>query len=117
VATRVAALIFGLATLIVLLRPAFLVDPSGSWESARNEALLAAASTAPEAKRLRLDRTERALQAVLRRRPAHAEAWLLLAATRAEGGDPPSARELARHAASLDPGRPDLGRAAEALDR
>ena len=116
VATRAAALVFGLATLIVLLRPAFLADPSESWESARNEAGMAAASTAPEAKTLRLERTERALEAVLRRRPAHAEAWLLLAATRTERGDP-SARELARHAAFLDPERADLRRAAEALDR
>ena len=70
----------------------------------------------PEARALRLDRTERALQSILRRRPALAEAWLLLAGARAERGDP-SAPEIARHAASLDPERSDLRAAAEAIAR
>lgn len=115
-ASRAAAVAFGLAALLALTRPAFPVDPSAAWERARNEARLAAASVVPEARVLRLERTERALRAILRWRPAHAEAWLLLAATRAEQGDP-SARELARHALGLDPERPDLRSAAEALSR
>ena len=106
----------GLATLFALPRRALPVDPSAPWEEARAEARLAAASVAPEVRALRLDRTERALQAILRRRPALAEAWLLLAGARAERGDP-SARELARHAASLDPERSDLRAAAEAIAR
>jgi O-antigen ligase len=115
-ATRVAAAALGLATLFALPRPAFPVDPSAPWEEARAEARLAAASVVPEARALRLDRTERALEAILRRRPAFAEAWLLLAGARAERGDP-SAPELARHAASLDPERSDLRAAAEAIAR
>jgi O-antigen ligase len=112
-ASRAAAAAFGLAVLLALASE---VDPSAPWEAARNEARLAAASVAPEARVLHLDRTERALRAVLRRRPAHAEAWLLLAGARAERGDD-SARELARHAVGLDPERPDLRSAAEALSR
>jgi O-antigen ligase len=111
-----AAAAFALAALLALPRLAFPVDPSQRWEEARNEARRAAASVVPEARALRLDRTERALQAILRGRPAHAEAWLLLAGTRAERGDS-SARELARHALDLDPERPDLRSAAEALNR
>lgn len=115
-AGRAAAAAFGLGALLALPRPAFPVDPSAPWEEARSEARLAAASVVPEARGLRLDRTERALRAILRRRPAHAEAWLLLAGTRAERGDP-SAPELARHAVGLDPERPDLRSAAAGLSR
>ena len=114
--TRAAAAAFGLAALLALPRPAFPVDPSAQWEAARNEARAAAASVVPEARILHLDRTERALRAMLRRRPAHAEAWLLLAGTRAEQGDA-SARELALHAVGLDPERADLRSAADALRR
>jgi len=113
-ASRAAAAAFGLATLLALPRAGFPVDPSSPWEETRNEARLAAASVAPEVRLLRLERTERALLALLRSRPAHAEGWLLLAGRRAEGGDP-SASELARHAVALDPERPDLRSAAEAL--
>jgi O-antigen ligase len=113
-ASRAAAAAFALAVLFALPRPAFPVDPSAPWEEARNEARLAAASRVPEARDLRLDRTERALLAILRWRPACAEAWLLLAGTRAERGDP-SAPGLARHALGLDPERPDLRAAAEGL--
>src|SRR6266496_2543663 len=80
----------------------------------RRSSDLASASVVPEARFLRLDRTERALRAILPWRPAHAEAWLLLAGTRAERGDP-SVGDLARHAVGLDPERPDLRAAAEAL--
>jgi O-antigen ligase len=111
-ASRAAAAVFGLAALLALPRPAFPIDPSARWEEARNEARLAATSIVPEVRVLRVDRTERVLRTVLRGRPAHAEAWLLLAGTRAERHDP-SAGELARHAVSLDPERPDLRSAAE----
>jgi hypothetical protein len=111
---RAAAAGFALTALLALPRRAFPVDPSQPWEEARHEARLAAASVVPESRVLRLDRTEWALRALLRGRPAHAEAWLLLAGTRAERGDD-SARELARHALGLDPERPDLRSAAEAL--
>lgn len=115
-ASRAAAAVFAMAALLALPRPTFPIDPSGPWEDARNEARMAEASVVPAARALHLDRTEEALRALLRRRPAHAEAWLLLAGTRAERGDD-SARELARHAAHLDPERPDLRSSAEALSR
>jgi hypothetical protein len=114
-AGRAAAAGFALAAALTL-SGRVPIDPSGSWERARNEAGRAVASVAPEARVLHLDRTERALEAALRRRPAHAEAWLLLAGTRAARGEA-SAPELARHAARLDPQRPDLGKAAQALSR
>ena len=113
-ASRAAAAVFAASALVTLPRPAFPVDPSAPWEDARNEARLAAASVVPEVRFLRLDRTERALRTILRSRPAHAEAWLLLAGTRAERGDP-SVGDLARHAVGLDPERPDLRSAAAAL--
>jgi hypothetical protein len=115
-AGRVAAAGFALAVLFARPRSGFPVDPSAPWEEARDGARLAAASVAPEARALRLERTERDLLDVLRQRPACAEAWLLLAGARAERGDP-SARELARHAASLDPGRAELQSAAAAIGR
>jgi len=115
--SRAAAVAFALAALLALPWGVFFpVDPSQPWEEARNEARLAAATVVRQARVLRLDRTERALRVVLRGRPAHAEAWLLLAGTRAERGDS-SARELARHAVGLDPERPDLRSVAEALSR
>src|SRR5262249_13105423 len=94
---RALAALFGLAVLASVPRAAFPVDPDAGWGAAREEARLAAASAAPEARRLRLDLTERALRATLRRRPAQAEAWLLLAGVRADRGDPEAA-ELARWA-------------------
>ena len=112
----VAAAAFGLAALFVLTRPALGFDPSARWARARNEAQLTAKSVVPEARALHLDRAEQALRATIRGRPAHAEAWLLLAGARAERGDA-SARELARHAIELDPERADLRSAAEAIAR
>jgi cytochrome c-type biogenesis protein CcmH/NrfG len=100
--------------MLALPGPGLPLDPSTGWEGARSEARRVAASVAPEARALHLDRAQRALEATLRQRPAHAEAWLLLAATRAERGDA-SARELARHAVALDPAREDLRTAARTL--
>src|SRR5258708_28829016 len=105
-ASRAAAPVFGLAALPPLPRPAFPIDPSAPWEEARNEARLAATTIVPEARVLRVARTERVLRTVLGGRPAHAEAWLLLAGTRAKPHDP-SAVEPARPPGRLDPQRPD----------
>jgi O-antigen ligase len=114
-AGRAGAAGFAVAALLVLGR-SVPIDTSTPWQRARNEARRTAASVAPEARALHLDRTDHALQATLRGRPAHAEAWLLLAGTRAARGEA-SAPELARHAATLDPQRPDLQKAAQALSR
>jgi O-antigen ligase len=114
--TRAAAAAFGLAALLVLTRSTLDFDPAARWAQARSEAQMTAQSALPEARALHLDRTERRLRATLRSRPAHAEAWLLLAGVRAERGDA-SARELARHAVELDPERADLRSAAEVLGR
>jgi cytochrome c-type biogenesis protein CcmH/NrfG len=111
-----AALAFGAAALLALPRPGASIDPAEEWERARSEARRSAASTTPTARVLHLERTEQAAQAAIRQRPAHAEAWLLLAGARAQRGDP-SAPELARHAAWLDPERPELQQAARALSR
>ena len=54
------------------------------------------------------------VRAPQRKRPAHAESWLMLAGVEAARGETGPAADLARHATSLDPERPDLRRAAEA---
>jgi len=95
-ATGAAALLAG-----ALLLPAPLATP------ARDEARRAAASTNDAVRALRLARAEALLVQSLRARPADAESWLFLAWVRAARGDP-SAAGLARHAAALDPARPDL---------
>jgi O-antigen ligase len=115
-AAGAAAAAFGLAALLALLPAGAPIDPAAAWEQARSEARRAAASTMPAARTLYLDRTEQALQETLRKRPAHAEAWLLLAGARAERGHP-SAADLAGHALRLDPQRPDLRGPVQALSR
>jgi cytochrome c-type biogenesis protein CcmH/NrfG len=77
----------------------------------------AASATLPEARVLRLTQAEGALTARLGRRPADAEAWLLLAWTRASGANGGAAVALARHAVSLDPERDGLRAAADAIIR
>jgi O-antigen ligase len=114
--SRVAAAAFAAAALCALPWTGLPLDPAAAWEQARAQARRAAASVAPPARRLHLERTEQALRAVLRQRPAHAEGWLLLAGARAERDDP-SAAELAGHAVLLDPERPDLRRTAALLAR
>jgi O-antigen ligase len=109
---RAAALALAAGTLGLLAAVVSL--PDRPWLAARQEAMLAASSSAPAVRRLRLERAVAALDGVLVRRPAQAEAWLLLAGTRAALGDEASGAALARHAAWLDPGRPGL---AEAVDR
>jgi O-antigen ligase len=90
--------------------------PVQPWLGAREEARLAVAAGSPEARGLRLERAEAALVGLLRRRPAHAESWLMLAGVRAARGDRASGAALARHAVLLDPERADLRGAAARLE-
>ena len=65
----------------------------------------------PTSARLRLERAGgRPGAQLLRRRPAHAESWLMLAGVRAARATRPPAAALARHAVSLDPERPACAR-------
>ena len=106
-----------LALCVLGLLAALAVRPPEPWRAARDEARLARLATTPESRALRLERVEVALGRLLRRRPAHAESWLMLAGVRAAGGDPVSASALADHAVALDPERPALREAARPLQR
>jgi O-antigen ligase len=106
-----------LVALVLLLAAALNVLPSSPSSVARRRVHEAALAATPEALSLRLDRAEASLRRAIAWRPAHAEAWLQLAAVRAARGDVASASALARYAASLDPQRPDLRARAEALGR
>jgi O-antigen ligase len=110
---RAGALGLAAAALALLASTAW--RPDRPWLAARQEVVQASSSSAPAVRRLRLERAEAALARVLERRPAQAESWLLLAATRTALGDPASGAALARHAAWLDPQRPDLAGAADRL--
>jgi hypothetical protein len=110
---RAAAAALAAACLGALLAAtAWLAPP---WLAAREEALAAASARSPDVRRLRLQRAEAALARVLDRRPAHAEAWLLLAGVRSARGDGAAAGALARHALRLDPQRLGLRDAVERL--
>jgi hypothetical protein len=112
---RPVAAVLGLLVLVLL---AWVVRlPTEPWLVAREEARLAGMATTPESRALRLERAEVALGRLLRRRPAHAETWLMLAGARAAGADPVSAASLADHAVALDPERTALREAAERLRR
>jgi O-antigen ligase len=89
--------------------------PETPWLAARAEVVGVGTSASADVRRLRLERAEAALSRLLRTRPAHAESWLMLAGVRAARGDAAAAAALARHAAWLDPGRPGLVEAAQAL--
>jgi hypothetical protein len=110
--SRVSALLWSIALAGGL---ALVVSSAGpEWPEAR--ALARRAGSGPEpASALRLQLAEERLQGVLRRRPALAEAWLLLGWTRAAAGSAEAAGELARHAVALDPRREALQREAERL--
>jgi hypothetical protein len=105
------------ALLVLVLLAAVVRLPSEPWLVAREEARLVGVATTPESRALRLERAEIALGRLLRRRPAHAETWLMLAGVRAAGADPVSAASLADHAVALDPERAALREAAGPLRR
>ena len=66
-------------------------------------------------RQLRLERASAALERALRRRPADAESWLLLAFTHQALGRRDTAAAFASHALALDPQRPGLREAAERI--
>jgi O-antigen ligase len=87
------------------------------WPAAKEKARQASLARTRAVETLRLDRAEAALRAVVRRRPALAEAWLLLGGSRLGREDGADGLELARHSLTLDPERPDLAAAVERLTR
>jgi O-antigen ligase len=91
--------------------------PERAWLQAGAEAALARRAPAREVRELRVERAHAAAREAVSLRPAFAEGWLLLAALERERGGAEAARDLARHAAWLDPRRPELAAAAEALGR
>jgi O-antigen ligase len=106
----------GVAACALALLAAAAALPDRPWLAARREAVEAVSASSPAVRRLRLERADRALSRLLERRPGHAESWLMLAGTRAALGDAGAGAALARHAAWLDPERPDLREAARALE-
>ncbi len=106
-----------LALLAFALLAAVVVLPAEPWRAARDEVRRVGRATTPESRALRLERAEVALGRLLRRRPAHAESWLMLAGVRAGEGDPASATSLADHAVALDPEREALREAARPFRR
>lgn len=110
---RVAAA--ALAALVLALAAAGARLPDEPWLRARAEVQAASAATLPAVRRLRLERAQAALQAELRRRPADAESWLLLAYCERALGHADRAAACARHALALDPERPGLREAAAQL--
>ncbi len=105
-----------LAAAAGLLALATVALPREGWTAARQEVVAAATAPVEAARRLRLERARAALAAVLRRRPAHAESWLMLAGVEQALGRHAVAAGLARHAAELDPERPGLREAAGAIE-
>ena len=104
-----------LALLVLALLFAVVAAPREPWRAAHGEIQSARRAETPESRALRLERAEVALERFLRRRPAHAESWLMLAGVRAARGDPASAATLADHAVALDPEREALREAARPL--
>jgi len=96
---------------------AVVAQPVDPWPGAREKARLAALAQTRDVAALRLERADAALRSVLRRRPALAEAWLLLGGTWLGRGEREPGLALARYALSLDPERPDLASGAAALAR
>jgi O-antigen ligase len=105
------ALVCALA--FVALSPASAGDAASA---AREHVIAAAATPLPEARRLRLERAAAALCDLLRRRPAHAESWLLLAGVDHALGRQAAAAAFARRAAWLDPGRTGMRQAVAGID-
>jgi cytochrome c-type biogenesis protein CcmH/NrfG len=106
---------FALATTVLL--GAAVALPVEPWLRAREETRLAALATTPETRALRLERAETALRRLLRRRPAYAESWLMLAGVRSAAGDAVTGSSLAGHAVTLDPERAALREAASRLQQ
>jgi O-antigen ligase len=112
----------GARTLLAACVPAVLIvvvagqapDP---WPAAKEKARQVSLARTRDVETLRLDRAEAALRAVVQRRPALAEAWLLLGGSRMGRDDGADGLELARHSITLDPERPDLAAAVERLTR
>jgi O-antigen ligase len=113
--SRPVSILLALVGLALLL--AVVAEPREPWRAAYGEIQAASVAETPESLALRLERTEVALERFLRRRPAHAESWLMLAGVRAARGDPASAATLAGHAIVLDPEREALREAARPLQR
>jgi O-antigen ligase len=111
--SRAASAALGLGTLALFGWLAAVSSPPAL--EVREEARRAGEARTREAQALRLARAEDGLVRVLRRRPAHAESWLMLAGVRAAKGDGSAAAALARHAVSLDPERPNLREAANLI--
>jgi len=106
----------GLALGVLAVAAAVLSRPPATWTRAREEVVEAATARTPAARQLRLERARAALAAVVRRRPAHAESWLMLGGVEQALGRRASAVAFARHAAWLDPERPGLQGAVAAIE-
>jgi O-antigen ligase len=106
-----------LALATAVLLGAVVTLPAEPWLRAREETRLAALATTPETRALRLERAETALCRLVRRRPACAECWLMLAGVRSAAGDAVSGSSLAGHAVALDPERATLREAASRLQK
>jgi O-antigen ligase len=106
-----------LAVATALLLAAVARPPGQPWLEARREAVEAVEASSPWTRVLRLERAQAALERVLKRRPAHAESWIMLAGVRAARGDEAAGAALAGHALALDPERPALREAASRLRR
>jgi len=112
----------GVGTLLAASAPAVLIvllagRAPDSWPAAKERARQASLAQTRDVETLRLDRAEAALRAVVQRRPALAEAWLLLGGSRMGRDDGKDGLALARHSLTLDPERPDLAAAIERLAR
>jgi O-antigen ligase len=92
-------------------------ERSVSVASAYNEARRAAEVLPTGSGGLRLTLAEESLKRHLSRRPLEPDGWLLLAWIHLARGDRAGVRELAAYAATLQPGRGDLAREAERLQR
>jgi hypothetical protein len=96
---------------------ALLALPPDRWPEAQDKARQATLAQTPEVAALRLERAEAALRPVVERRPALAEAWLLLGGARLGRGERAEGMALAQYALTLDPERADLAAGAAALSR
>ncbi|MFI4946563.1 MAG: hypothetical protein ACHP85_25010, partial [Burkholderiales bacterium] len=101
---------------VVALAAATRARAPGGGTSARPGVVAAATAQTQAARHRRLERARTALGAVLGRRPAHAESWLMLGGVEQALGRHATAVAFARHAAWLDPERPGLKDAVAAIE-